>query len=134
MAAGIADEAPDVEVVQIPVADGGDGTLDAALAAGYTRVEVRAQGPTGEPVTTAFAARDGVAVVEMADVSGLALLMPDRLDALHASSYGTGEVVRAALDHGCRTVVLGIGGSASTDGGAGMLQALGARLLRCGWP
>jgi len=128
VAAGIADEAPDVEVVQIPVADGGDGTLDAALAAGYTRVEVRAQGPTGEPVTTAFAARDGVAVVEMADVSGLAMLMPDRLDALHASSYGTGEVIRAALDHGCRTVVLGIGGSASTDGGAGMLQALGARL------
>jgi len=70
-----------------------------------------------------------VAVVEMADVSGLALLMPDRLDALGASSYGTGEVVRAALDHGCREIVLGIGGSASTDGGAGMLQALGARLL-----
>jgi glycerate 2-kinase len=93
---------------------------------------VRAQGPTGEPVTTAFAAREGVAVVEMADVSGLALLMPDRLDALGASSYGTGEVVRAALDHGCREIVLGIGGSASTDGGAGMLQALGARLLSSG--
>src|SRR6478609_7388441 len=128
VAAGIGAEAPGVEVVQVPVADGGDGTLDAALAAGYTRVEVRAQGPTGEPVTTAFAARDGVAVVEMADVSGLALLMPDRLDALGASSYGTGEVIRAALDHGCREIVLGIGGSASTDGGAGMLQALGARL------
>ena len=65
----------------------------------------------------------------MADVSGLALLMPDRLDALNASSYGTGEVMRAALDHGCREIVLGIGGSASTDGGAGMLQALGARLV-----
>ena len=129
MAAGIGAEAPGVEVEQVPVADGGDGTLDAAVAAGYTRVEVRAQGPTGEPVTTAFAARDDVAVVEMADVSGLALLMPDRLDALGASSYGTGEVVRAALDHGCREIVLGIGGSASTDGGAGMLQALGARLL-----
>src|SRR6476661_2592144 len=128
VAAGIGAEAPGVEVEQVPVADGGDGTLDAAVAAGYTRVEVRAQGPTGEPVTTAFAARDGVAVVEMADVSGLALLMPDRLDALHAGSYGTGEVIRAALDYGCRTVVLGIGGSASTDGGAGMLQALGARL------
>ncbi len=128
VAAGIGAEAPGVEVVQVPVADGGDGTLDAALAAGYTRVEVRAQGPTGDPVTTAFAARDGVAVVEMADVSGLAMLMPDRLDAQHASSYGTGEVIRCALDHGCRTVVLGIGGSASTDGGAGMLQALGARL------
>ena len=132
VAAGIGAEAPGVEVEQVPVADGGDGTLDAAVAAGYTRVEVRAQGPTGEPVTTAFAARDDVAVVEMADVSGLALLMPDRLDALGASSYGTGEVVRAALDHGCREIVLGIGGSASTDGGAGMLQALGARLLSSG--
>jgi len=129
VAAGIGAEAPCVEVEQVPVADGGDGTLDAAVAAGFTRVEVRAQGPTGEPVTTAFAARDGVAVVEMADVSGLALLMPDRLDALGASSYGTGEVIRAALDHGCREIVLGIGGSASTDGGAGMVAALGARLL-----
>src|SRR4051812_36640913 len=129
VAAGIGAEAPGVDVVQVPVADGGDGTLDAALAAGFTRVQVRAQGPTGEPVTTAFAARDGVAVVEMADVSGLALLMSDRLDALGASSYGTGEVIRAALDHGCREIVLGIGGSASTDGGAGMVAALGARLL-----
>jgi glycerate kinase len=129
VAAGIAAEAPDVEVVQVPVADGGDGTLDAAFAAGYERVAVRAQGPTGSPVDTAFAAYEGVAVVEMADVSGLRLLLPDRLDALRAGTYGTGEVVRAALDHGCRTVVLGIGGSASTDGGAGMLQALGARLL-----
>jgi glycerate kinase len=129
VAAGIGAEAPGVEVEQVPVADGGDGTLDAAVAAGFTRVEVAAHGPTGEPVTTAFAARDGVAVVEMADVSGLALLMPDRLDALGASSYGTGEVSRAALDHGCREIVLGIGGSASTDGGAGMVAALGARLL-----
>jgi glycerate kinase len=128
VAAGIRAEAPGVDVIQVPVADGGDGTLDAALAAGFTRVQVRAQGPTGEPVTTAFAARDGVAVIEMADVSGLALLMPDRLDAVGAGSYGTGEVIRAALDHGCREIVLGIGGSASTDGGAGMLQALGALL------
>jgi glycerate kinase len=129
VAAGIAEEAPDVEVVQVPVADGGDGTLDAAFAAGYERFAVRAHGPTGDFLDTAFAARDGVAVVEMADVSGLRLLLPDRLDALHAGSYGTGEVVRAALEYGCRTIVLGIGGSASTDGGAGMLQALGARLL-----
>ena len=129
VAAGIAAEAPEVEVVQVPVADGGDGTLDAALAAGYEHVAVRAQGPTGSAVDTAFAAHEGVAVVEMAGVSGLALLLPDRLDPLGAGTYGTGEVIRAALDHGCRTVVLGIGGSASTDGGAGMLQALGARLL-----
>ena len=115
--------------MRVPVADGGDGTVDAALAAGYERVPLRATGPTGEPVDTAFAEREGVAVVEMADVSGLRLLPPDRLAPLTASSYGTGEVVRAALDRGCHTVVLGIGGSASTDGGAGMVQALGARLL-----
>ena len=126
VAAGIAAVVPDVDVVRVPVADGGDGTVDAALAAGYERVPVRAQGPTGQPVDTAFAVRDGVAVVEMADVSGLRLLPPDDLAPRTASSYGTGEVVRAALDHGCHTVVLGIGGSASTDGGAGMLAALGA--------
>ncbi len=128
VAAGIAAAAPGVDVVQVPVADGGDGTVDAALAAGYTRVPVRAQGPTGQPVDTAFAVSDGVAVVEMADVSGLRLLSPDRLAPRTASSFGTGEVVRAAVEHGCHTVVLGIGGSASTDGGAGMLTALGARL------
>jgi glycerate kinase len=128
VAAGIAAVAGEVDVVRVPVADGGDGTVDAALAAGYERVAVTAQGPTGEPVDTAFAVRDGTAVVEMADVSGLRLLAPDRLAPRTASSYGTGEVVRAAIEHGCHTVVLGIGGSASTDGGAGMLSALGARL------
>jgi glycerate 2-kinase len=129
VAAGIAAVAPDVPVREVPVADGGDGTVDAALAAGFTRMPVRAQGPVGKPVDTAFALRDGVAVVEMADVSGLRLLPRDGLAALEASSYGTGEVIAAALDHGCRTVLLGIGGSASTDGGAGLLTALGARLL-----
>jgi glycerate kinase len=134
VAAGIAsalDEvgAPDVTVVRVPVADGGDGTVDAALAAGYERVPVRAEGPTGDAVDTAYAVRGGTAVVEMADVSGLRLLPPDALAPLTATSYGTGEVVRAALDRGCDTVVLGIGGSASTDGGAGLVQALGARLL-----
>jgi glycerate kinase len=133
IAAGIAAEAPEVTVVRVPVADGGDGTVDAALAAGYTRVAVRAEGPTGEPVDTAYAVSttdgSGVAVVEMADVSGLRLLPPDRLAPLTATSYGTGEVVRAALDRGCSSIVLGIGGSASTDGGAGMLEALGVRLL-----
>ena len=127
--AGIAAVAPGVPVREVPVADGGDGTVDAALAAGFTRVPVRAEGPVGTPVDTAFAERDGVAVVEMADVSGLRLLPRDGLAALRASSYGTGEVVAAALEQGCHTVLLGIGGSASTDGGAGMLAALGARLL-----
>jgi glycerate 2-kinase len=129
VAAGIAEETPEVPVVLVPVADGGDGTLDAAYAAGFERIAVRAEGPTGDPVDTAFAHRDGVAVVEMADVSGLRRLPGGRPAALTAGTYGTGQVVRAALDHGCHTVVLGIGGSASTDGGAGMVQALGGRLL-----
>jgi glycerate kinase len=129
VSAGIAAVAPGVPMREVPVADGGDGTVDAALAAGYQRIEVRAEGPVGKPVDTAFALRDGTAVVEMADVSGLRLLPPEGLAAREASSYGTGEVIAAALGHGCHTVLLGIGGSASTDGGAGMLQALGARLL-----
>jgi glycerate 2-kinase len=132
LAVGLIRAAPGTEVVQVPVADGGDGTLDAALSAGYRRVPVRAEGPTGEPVETAYAERNGVAVVEMADVSGLRLLPDGRAMARTASSYGTGEVVRAALDAGCRRIVLGIGGSASTDGGAGLVQALGARLLDAG--
>jgi len=132
VAAGLSRAAPGVEVVQVPVADGGDGTLEAALSAGFRRVPVRAEGPTGEPVDTAYVERDGVAVVELADVSGLRRLPGGRLAARAASSYGTGQVIRAALDAGCRRIVLGIGGSASTDGGAGMVQALGGRLVDTG--
>jgi glycerate kinase len=128
VAAGLARAAPGTEVVQVPVADGGDGTLEAAVAAGYRRVPVRAEGPTGEPVETAYAERDGVAVVELADVSGLGRLPGGRPAARTASSYGTGQVIRAALDAGCTRVVLGIGGSAATDGGAGLVEALGGRL------
>ena len=132
LALGLTRAAPGTEVVQVPVADGGDGTLDAAVSAGYRRVPVSAQGPTGEPVQTAYAERGGTAVVEMADVSGLRRLPGGRPAARTASSSGTGEVVRAALDAGCRRIVLGIGGSASTDGGAGLVQALGARLRDAG--
>jgi glycerate 2-kinase len=132
VAAGLARAVPGIEVVQVPVADGGDGTLEAALSAGYRRVPVRADGPTGEPVDTAYAERDGVAVVELADVSGLRRLPGGRLAARAASSYGTGQVIGAALDARCRRIVLGIGGSASTDGGAGMVQALGGRLVDTG--
>jgi glycerate 2-kinase len=128
VAAGLTRAAPGVEVATVPVADGGDGTLEAALSASYRRVPVRAEGPTGEPVDTAYAERGGVAVVELADVSGLGRLPGGRLAARTASSYGTGQVLRAALDAGCRRIVLGIGGSACTDGGAGMVQALGGRL------
>jgi glycerate 2-kinase len=120
---------PAVEAIEVPVADGGDGTLDAALSAGFTRVPVRVSGPTGEAVDTAYAMRDGVAVVELADACGLNRLPGGQLAALTASSAGLGQVVRAALDAGCSQVVLGVGGSASTDGGAGMLSELGVRLL-----
>ncbi len=118
-----------IEAVAIPVADGGEGTLEAALAAGFVRVPVVASGPTGLPVETAYARRGGVAVVEMADVSGLGRLPDGRLEPLTSSSRGTGEVIAAALDAGCTSIVLGIGGSACTDGGAGLAQALGARVL-----
>ncbi|WP_207943096.1 glycerate kinase [Actinomadura sp. KC345] len=132
VAAGLRAAAPGVDVVELPVADGGDGTLEAALSAGYERVPVTAVGPTGEPVATAFARRGGVAVVEMADVSGLSRLPGGRLDPLGAGTYGTGQVIRAALDAGVRTIVLGVGGSASTDGGAGLARALGAGVRRGG--
>jgi len=126
--AGIRGVCPNTVVVVVPVADGGDGTLAAAIAAGYTAVPVTASGPTGEPVATRYARRGDRAVVELADVSGLSRL-PGGLEPLTASSRGTGEVIAAALDAGCRKIVLGIGGSASTDGGAGMVSALGGRLF-----
>ena len=129
VAAGLREVVPDVEAIEVPVADGGDGTLDAALSAGFTRVPIRVAGPTGEPVDTAYAVRDEVAVVELADACGLNRLPGGQLAALTASSGGLGQLVRAALDAGCRRIVLGIGGSASTDGGAGMLAELGVRLL-----
>jgi glycerate kinase len=117
------------ELVTVPVADGGDGTVDAAVAAGFGRVPVTAAGPTGEPVATSYARRGGLALVELATVCGLERLPGGRLAPMDASSYGVGEVMRAALAAGASELVLAIGGSASTDGGAGMLQALGARVL-----
>jgi glycerate 2-kinase len=125
--AGLRAVRPDLDVRVLPVADGGDGTLDAAVGAGFRRIEVQVSGPLGEPVDAEIAVRDEVAVLELALASGLVLVPEEERDALAASSFGTGELVRAALDHGCTTIILGVGGSASTDGGAGLLQALGAR-------
>lgn len=128
LTAGLRRVVPGASITTVAVADGGDGTLDAACAAGFRRVPVVAAGPTGAPVHTSYAERDGIAVVELAAVSGLAQLPDGVRDALGATSTGTGEVVAAALDAGCRQIVLGVGGSACTDGGAGMLTALGAVL------
>jgi glycerate kinase len=128
LADGIHDVRPNHPVRAVPVADGGDGTVDAALAAGFTRVDVAAHGPTGEPLDAVIAVHDGVAVVETAAACGLVRLPGGRLAPMTATSFGAGELVRAALDAGCRTIVLGVGGSASTDGGVGMLRALGATI------
>jgi len=128
LATGVSAVCPEAVVIQIPVADGGDGTLAAAVAAGFSLVPMLASGPTGLPVHTACARRGDAAVVELAEVSGLFRLPGGRLSPLTASSRGTGQLVAAPLGAGCREAILVIGGSACTDAGAGLLQALGIRV------
>ncbi|MEU6413394.1 glycerate kinase [Microbispora sp. NPDC046933] len=132
VAAHVAAGLGNVPVVELPVADGGDGTVDAVVASGFTRVETEVTGPAGDPVTAAYALRDEpgarVAVIELAEASGLRRLPGDPVP-LTATSRGTGELIAHAVRHGATRIVLGLGGSACTDGGAGMAQALGVRLL-----
>jgi glycerate kinase len=116
------------QTVTLPVADGGDGTVDAAVAAGYQRVEEQVTGPVGEPVLASFAIRGETAVVEAAAANGLVLLPAGEFAPLTATTRGVGELILGAVAMGARRIVLGVGGSATTDGGAGLLQALGARL------
>jgi glycerate kinase len=127
--AGLLHARPDAQVTRLPIGDGGAGTLAAVVAAGFERVPVRATGPTGEPVEAAIALRGERAFVEMAEASGLRRLPGGKRAPLEATTYGSGELIRAALDLGARELVLGIGGSATTDGGAGMASALGVRFL-----
>lgn len=128
LAVGIHSVRPDAETVVVPVSDGGDGLLDAAGRAGFERVLVRAAGPTGVAAETSYVQRGEEAVIELAEVCGLGRL-PEAVPApATATSRGVGEVIAAALDAGCTQIVVGIGGSASTDGGAGMVRALGARV------
>jgi glycerate 2-kinase len=129
VAAGMLDVLPELETIMLPVADGGDGTVAAALSAGFDEVIVDALGPTGEQVRASYAMDGDTAVVELAAVVGLGLLPAGRLDPLGSSTYGLGLVIADAIRRGAAQIVLGLGGSASTDGGAGMVQALGARLL-----
>jgi glycerate kinase len=128
LAAGLSRAGVDVEVVSLPVADGGDGTVEAAVSAGYRRVEMGVRGPTGRPVTASFALRDGTAVIEAAQACGLSLLPADSLAPLTAASRGVGELILGATRMGAKQVMLGLGGVATTDGGAGLVRALGARL------
>lgn len=130
--AGFREIFPDAEYRKLPVADGGEGTVQAMIdASGGKLVALNVSGPLGEPVAAFYGLMgDGqTAVIEMAAASGLELVAPAQRNPLLTTSYGTGQLIRHALDAGARRFVLGIGGSATNDGGAGMLQALGGRLL-----
>jgi glycerate kinase len=131
IATGIRRVIPEAELYELPIADGGEGTVDAALAAGYRELRVPVTGPTGQPREAAIAISGGTAIVESAQACGLALLPGGTPAPLTATSYGAGELIRHAIEAGCTRVILGLGGSACTDGGAGMAQALGARLRDC---
>ena len=123
---------PDAQFEQIPVADGGEGTVDAILSSRQGSVHfIEADGPLGRPVRAKFGILSGgdEAIIEMAAASGLPLILPEQCNIFQASTYGTGQLILAALDHGCKRIYIGIGGSATNDGGAGMLQALGVSLL-----
>ena len=138
MAEGVHRAAPDAETVLLPVADGGDGTLDVLVNApapwngtGGRYFEATVTGPLGEFHIARWGTTGHLrtAVIEMARASGLALVPPDRRDPRTATTYGTGQLIRAALDAGYTDIIVGLGGSATNDGGAGMAQALGARLM-----
>lgn len=126
-AAGVRRVLPEAELLLRPLADGGEGTVAAALRAGYRPRTATVSGPDGRSVEAVFALDGDTAVLELAAAAGIGLL--EQPAPMTATTYGVGELVRVALDAGARRIVLGIGGSATTDGGAGMLQALGVRLL-----
>ncbi|MGH7765036.1 MAG: glycerate kinase [Candidatus Dormibacteraceae bacterium] len=132
IARGVREVFPDAEIVEVPVADGGDGTAVALVSALHGELRsVRVEGPLGDPVDAGYGLvlSGRTAVVELAAASGLALVPSGRLDPMKASTYGFGQVLEAARFAGVAEVIAGIGGSATNDGGAGMAQALGYRLL-----
>lgn len=132
LCAGWLEGMPDAEVIAFPMADGGEGTVDAVVrATGGTLVTRTVSGPLGAPVEAAYGLiQNGkVAVLEMAAASGLALVPPEKREPCRASTRGTGELILHALEQGVDDIIMGVGGSATNDGGAGMAQALGYRLL-----
>ena len=132
MAAAVSVVHPDAHVTVRPIADGGDGSVEALLSAGYDRLDVPVHGQGGREVTAALARREGRCVVELANTCGLLLSPPGARDPMGSSTHALGEAVRAALDDGAREIVLCVGGSASTDGGVGLVTALGARVRDAG--
>ncbi len=129
--AGFREIFPDAEYVKVPVADGGEGTAETLVeATGGTMVRLSVTGPLGTPVEGFFglSGDGGLAVIEAAAANGLMLVPRERRDPRVTTTFGVGELIRAALDRGARHLIVGIGGSATNDGGAGMLQALGVKL------
>ena len=133
MERGIRKVFPNAEIIHVPMADGGEGTIDALVDGNEgTRVEVTVSGPLPtEKVTTYYGllADKKTAVIEMAKANGIELLAEEKRNPLVTSTYGTGEMIQAALDQGVKTIIIGIGGSVTNDGGAGMAQALGVRFF-----
>src|SRR3989442_15479829 len=131
IADGVRAVASDAELVLVPIADGGDGTVDALVAATHgERRTLRVRGPLGDAVDAAYGLIDAgaTAVIEMAKAAGLALVPPAKRDPRITTTYGVGELLQRAYDEGARHFIVGIGGSATNDGGAGMAHALGNHL------
>jgi glycerate kinase len=126
---GVLAAEPDATCKLCPMADGGEGTVEVFLERGAQRAVARVQGPRGKPVDAVYARHGETAILEMASASGLELLEPSQRDPTLTSTFGTGELLRNALDAGARRFVIGIGGSATNDAGIGMLRALGAYFL-----
>ncbi|MDC7220672.1 MAG: glycerate kinase [Spirochaetales bacterium] len=125
---GIVKVVPQAQITKVPVADGGEGTVDAILTAlDGEEHKVMVKGPLWAPKEALWGSAGDTAVMEMAEASGLPILKGEELNPLKATTYGTGEMIREALDRGFRKIIIGIGGSATNDGGMGMAQALGAR-------
>ncbi len=132
MRAGVLEVIPDAECVGVPMADGGEGTVDAVVDALHGQhVEAEVFDPLGRPINARYGyiPLRQLAVIEMAAASGLELIPPDQRDVLRASTFGVGQLIRSALDRGAEELLIGLGGSATNDGGAGMLTALGASFV-----
>lgn len=132
MRAGVQQVLPDAECVGVPMADGGEGTVDAVVDALHGQhIEARVSGPLGATITARYGyiPLRQLAVIEMAAAAGLEVVPPDQRDVLRASTFGVGQLISAALDRGAEEILIGLGGSATNDGGAGMLTALGASFV-----
>src|SRR5213594_4298312 len=132
IAAGVREVFPDAEIIKVPVADGGDGTVDALVEANHGDFRsATVEGPLGDPVVARYGLIDAghTAIVELAAASGLVLIPYSRRDPRRASTYGFGQLLESARAEGVGKIIAGIGGSATNDGGAGMAQAIGYRLL-----